>query len=76
MSNILDGKRIRILKRSCAGTIAQGAKGKWGFGFDPVFIPQNTKKTFAQMSLSQKNKISHRGKALQAARVFMKSFFV
>jgi XTP/dITP diphosphohydrolase len=47
------------------GKIISAAKGDNGFGYDPVFIPLRYKKTFAEMSASFKNRISHRGLALK-----------
>ncbi len=47
------------------GKIIYSRRGNKGFGYDPVFQPDGFDKTFAEMSLSQKNKISHRGKAFQ-----------
>lgn len=47
------------------GTIALAKSGSGGFGYDPIFIPDGWDKTFAEMDPEQKNKISHRGKALQ-----------
>ena len=39
-------------------------KGTGGFGYDPIFKPNDDKKTFAELSLDRKNKIGHRGKAV------------
>jgi XTP/dITP diphosphohydrolase len=50
------------------GIITLEAVGKEGFGYDPVFLPSGCSKVFAEMTLEEKNKISHRGKALQKAR--------
>jgi len=54
------------------GTIAKEAKGNGGFGFDPVFVPQGYDKTFAELGSEVKNKISHRGRALQKFEAFLK----
>ncbi len=48
----------------CPGTIAPIEKGQGGFGYDPIFIPKGKYETFAEMSIMEKNKYSHRGKAL------------
>ena len=48
----------------CDGTIAFAPMGEGGFGYDPVFFVPALAKTFAQMTAEEKNKISHRGKAL------------
>jgi len=49
---------------TCEGEIAHELKGQNGFGYDPVFYYPPLKKTFAQMSLEEKNGVSHRGKAM------------
>lgn len=48
------------------GYIAYEKKGNGGFGYDPIFIPQAGEKTLAELSLEEKNVISHRGRALDA----------
>lgn len=48
----------------CEGLIAETPSGKNGFGYDPVFYYPPLKKTFAEMSIEEKNAVSHRGKAL------------
>lgn len=49
----------------CNGVITEVEKGTEGFGYDPIFLPENQDKTFAQMSLDEKSASSHRGKAVQ-----------
>ena len=39
--------------------------GEFGFGYDPIFIPENKELSFGQMSMQDKNKIAHRGKAIK-----------
>jgi len=58
------GRIIGVAEGVCKGRICFKSKGNNGFGYDPVFMPNGYKKTFAQMSAFQKNKISHRSKAL------------
>jgi XTP/dITP diphosphohydrolase len=58
-----NGDEIKIFKGSCAGTISKEIMGKDGFGYDPIFIPEGYRETFAQ-SIGLKNKLSHRYKAL------------
>ena len=55
------------------GIITYEKRGENGFGYDPVFLPEGSEKTFAQMSLIEKNKISHRSKALQKFISFLNS---
>lgn len=49
----------------CPGVIANTLQGEGGFGYDPLFYLPQYQKTFAQLSMEDKNAISHRGKALQ-----------
>jgi XTP/dITP diphosphohydrolase len=53
------------------GKIISERRGKEGFGYDPVFVPQGYDLTFAEMSLAQKNRISHRAKAFMKLRNFL-----
>ncbi|TPN83410.1 non-canonical purine NTP diphosphatase [Aquimarina algicola] len=48
----------------CEGEITKNKRGNKGFGYDPIFLPKDYEKTFAELPLSIKNKISHRGKAI------------
>lgn len=52
----------------CEGLITRQPQGEGGFGYDPLFFVPTAGLTFAQMSLEQKNRLSHRGEALQRAR--------
>jgi XTP/dITP diphosphohydrolase len=53
------------------GTIATEAHGTAGFGYDPIFVPKNCTKSFAELSADEKNKISHRGRALEKLEKFL-----
>ena len=55
----------------CNGVIVEEERGGGGFGYDPLFIPDGQVKTFAELSLDVKNRISHRAKALQKARALL-----
>lgn len=50
------------------GEIATEARGDGGFGYDPVFVPAGDRRTFAEMSLAEKQAVSHRARALAALR--------
>ena len=52
----------------CLGRIADKPSGAEGFGYDPLFIPDGHDKSFAELTAEEKNAISHRGRALAAAR--------
>jgi XTP/dITP diphosphohydrolase len=56
------------VRGECLGSIARAPLGEKGFGYDPVFIPDHYEETFAQLSSSVKANISHRGRAIVAAR--------
>ena len=58
------GEAVAFFEGRVDGKIATSPQGEGGFGFDPVFIPEGHKITFAQMPAKQKNAISHRGQAL------------
>ncbi len=59
----------------CEGVIAEAPRGRGGFGYDPLFIPDGETLAFAEMSAEHKNQISHRARALAAAVAAWKSFF-
>jgi len=52
----------------CEGRIARAPRGEDGFGYDPIFIPEDHDQTFAEMNAAAKNAISHRKKAIEAFR--------
>jgi XTP/dITP diphosphohydrolase len=60
-----------VVDGACEGSIATVASGKNGFGYDPLFYPQNSKQSFAELSPEAKNKLSHRGKALEKLKIKM-----
>lgn len=62
------GKCVAVVRGECPGAVAFVSRGRNGFGYDPVFIPKGFKRTFAELSAKVKNRISHRGKALGAAK--------
>ncbi|WP_370391300.1 non-canonical purine NTP diphosphatase [uncultured Winogradskyella sp.] len=57
----------------CRGKIINEKRGDQGFGYDPIFQPEGYESTFAQMDLSLKNQIGHRGKAIRKLIDFLKS---
>jgi XTP/dITP diphosphohydrolase len=70
ISLIIDGKET-IFEGICQGQIINEKKGSLGFGYDPVFVPDGTTKSFAEMGLEEKNKFSHRTKAAKKLVVFL-----
>ena len=64
ISLVIDGKE-RMFVGICEGGITLSQRGAAGFGYDPIFQPKGFDKTFAEMTLEQKSKIGHRGKAVR-----------
>lgn len=64
ISLIIDGNEIQF-EGIVDGEILMEKRGDSGFGYDPIFRPQGFQQTFAEMNLTDKNKISHRGRAVE-----------
>ena len=60
----------------CLGNLAEGPRGTNGFGYDPIFIPDEFSRTYAELSLDEKNKISHRAGAFRALKEILRGRFV
>jgi XTP/dITP diphosphohydrolase len=56
--------KIHLFRGECKGKISRSTRGSFGFGFDPIFIPEGYTKTFAE-DMKLKNKVSHRRKAIE-----------
>lgn len=70
---IIDGKEY-CFEGIATGTIAQEPSGDGGFGYDPIFVPdEGDGRTYAELPAELKNRISHRGKAVQLFLAFLKS---
>lgn len=65
-----DGKEI-VVRETMEGYIGYEEKGANGFGYDPIFYLKEFDKTSAEISLEEKNEISHRGKAFRAIKAMM-----
>lgn len=72
ISLILNGDEY-FFEGICPGKIINERKGDNGFGYDPVFIPDRSDKTFAEMAMVEKNKFSHRKKAMEKLIIFLNS---
>jgi XTP/dITP diphosphohydrolase len=72
-SLIIDGKEY-LFEGICKGHITTAQDGTNGFGYDPVFIPEGSNTTFANMDISEKNKFSHRKKAVQKLIDFLNDY--
>lgn len=62
-----------VTQQTCEGHVAHAPRGDGGFGYDPIFIPNGYEATFGELSAAIKNQISHRARALFAARGFLAS---
>lgn len=72
ISLLIDGRETQF-EGICNGQIIEKRRGEHGFGYDPVFIPTGSDKTFAEMSMEEKNLFSHRKKATQKLVAFLNS---
>ena len=68
---LLMNKNYYYFEGECPGEIIYDKRGEQGFGYDPVFIPEGSDKTFAEMDMSEKNKFSHRKKAFAKLLQFL-----
>lgn len=73
ISLILEGKDF-LFEGICEGKIIYLPKGNGGFGYDPLFVPDGENRTFAEMSLEEKNRHSHRRKALVKLVAFLQKW--
>jgi XTP/dITP diphosphohydrolase len=67
---IINGK-VEQFEGIVKGTIIETLRGNEGFGYDPIFIPEGFDRTFAEMSIEEKGKISHRGRAFEKLIQFL-----
>ena len=70
VSLIIDGKET-LFEGICPGKIINEKRGEEGFGYDPVFVPEGSEKTFGEMTLNEKNSFSHRKKATEKLVAFL-----
>ncbi|MDP3027672.1 MAG: non-canonical purine NTP pyrophosphatase, partial [Nanoarchaeota archaeon] len=68
---LYNGKKYEVFAGEIKGKVPSKPKGKTNFSWDPIFIPNNFKKTFAEMSQEEKNAISMRKIALEKLRKFL-----
>src|SRR4029078_10912276 len=70
---LLDAKEY-FFEGICEGEIISEKRGKLGFGYDPIFIPTGSGKTFAEMSMDEKNRFSHRKMATDKLVTFLNNY--
>lgn len=69
---IIDDREY-LFEGICRGIIIAERRGNQGFGYDPIFVPHNYNNTFAEMPLSKKTEIGHRGKAVKKLIKFLEA---
>ena len=75
MALTVPGDQTYIVEESCSGLIVTEPRGSEGFGYDPLFYYEPAGLTFAEMPAEEKNKVSHRGKALRRMRELIEKIF-
>jgi XTP/dITP diphosphohydrolase len=70
---LVENGRLTTFEGLIPGTITTVRKGSDGFGYDPVFMPEGYDRTFAEMTLAEKNAISHRALAVEKLITYIKS---
>jgi len=73
ISLVIDGREVQF-EGIVNGQILEEKRGKTGFGYDPIFQPDESDLSFAEMPLEAKNKISHRGRAVQKLVEYLSQF--
>lgn len=69
---LIQGKEEHLFEGRVDGKILTAQQGEAGFGYDPIFQPEGFDLSFAEMPMDEKNKISHRGRAIQQLIAFLK----
>jgi XTP/dITP diphosphohydrolase len=67
------GEVLAISEGTAAGEIVRQGRGSGGFGYDPLFQPNDFSKTFAELPAATKNSISHRGRAVTKMKQFLRA---
>ena len=73
MALALPSGEVRVTRGECEGAILTRRRGSGGFGYDPVFMPAGFDRSMAELSLEEKNAISHRGKALREMKKILET---
>jgi XTP/dITP diphosphohydrolase len=70
---LVDGAGETIAEGVCLGHLGEIPHGSNGFGYDPIFIPDGFTRTYAELTFDEKNRISHRSKAIKGMKEVLKS---
>jgi XTP/dITP diphosphohydrolase len=74
MAVALPGGKMQVVEGECRGWITFAPRGKGGFGYDPVFFLPEFGKTMAELEPEEKNRLSHRARALEKLKVILPKF--
>lgn len=69
------GGEVRLAEGECAGEIIPEERGSGGFGYDPIFLLEGLGKTMAELSAAEKNRLSHRARAMEKAKTILTELF-
>jgi len=68
---VKDGQLVRTFRGSVEGRILEAPRGSGGFGYDPLFLVEGSDRTMAELAEDEKNRISHRARAMQKLRLVL-----
>ena len=68
------GRSVELVEGICPGEIIPEERGRGGFGYDPIFLIKELGKTMAELEMDEKNRLSHRGRALRKAIPVLSEF--
>lgn len=74
MAVALPRGRMEVVEGECRGWVTSAPRGKRGFGYDPIFFVPQFGKTMAELEPEEKNRISHRGRALEKLKALLPEF--
>ena len=74
MAIALSRGRMEVVEGECRGRVTSAPRGKRGFGYDPIFFVPQFGKTMAELEPEEKNRISHRGRALEKLKALLPEF--
>ena len=71
----IPNRETHLAEGWCEGEIIPEERGRGGFGYDPIFLLSELSKTMAELSMDEKNRLSHRAKAVMKAKVILRKIF-
>lgn len=69
------GKMVQLAEGECRGEIIPDQRGEGGFGYDPIFLIPELNRTMAELGMEEKNRISHRARAVMNAKLYLVKIF-